>query len=188
MDRPAVRARTPTSAAGSRPAPAPRPRGFTLVELLVVLALLGLLVATVSLSLRDPAASRLDLESARLIAVLEAARAESRAHATPVRWVAVPSLAQPTTGNDIEAQGFRLLGLPAQTDLPGNRAAAPWLDNSMPMRVRVFPGPSLLLGPEPVIPAQTVTLSLGNRSAVLVTNGLRPFAPAPTAADATRAN
>lgn len=152
------------------------------MELLVVLALLGLLTAAVSLSLRDPAASRLDREAARLVSVLEAARAESRANAAPVRWVAVPALTQPATGNDVAAQGFRLLGLPPQADLPGNRAAAAWLDQGgEAIRVRVTPGPSLLLGPEPIIPSQTVTLSLGDHSLALATDGLRPFSPAPMA-------
>ena len=43
---------------------------------------------------------------------------------------------------------------------------------------------ALRLGPEPLIPAQRVVLSLGPRRLVLVTDGLVPFAVDDGAADA----
>jgi general secretion pathway protein H len=40
----------------------------------------------------------------------------------------------------------------------------------------VIGSPTLLLGPEPLIGAQQVALSLGDRRLVLATDGLEPFA------------
>ncbi|HYK00068.1 MAG TPA: prepilin-type N-terminal cleavage/methylation domain-containing protein, partial [Burkholderiaceae bacterium] len=49
-------------------------RGFTLIELMIVMALIAVAVGVVTLSLRDPAAAQLDREAVRLAALLEAAR------------------------------------------------------------------------------------------------------------------
>ena len=53
-------------------------RGFTLIELMIVVALIAIAAGVVSLALRDPASTRLETEAARLSALLESARAESR--------------------------------------------------------------------------------------------------------------
>ena len=76
-----------------------RQSGFTLLELLVVVAIMALATAGVSLALRDDPQSLLEREGVRLASLLEAARAQSRLGATPVRW-------RPT------AQGFAFDGLP----------------------------------------------------------------------------
>ena len=95
----------PTSAAGNNPCAARRPwplpgaRGFTLIELLVVIALIAITSAGASLALRDSAASALERDAQRLAAVLESARAQSRASGAPVLWRA-------------QNTGFVLLGLP----------------------------------------------------------------------------
>ena len=60
--------------------------GFTLIELLVVLALIAIGTAAVSLSFRDSSQTALEREAHRLAALLESARARSRASGMPVQW------------------------------------------------------------------------------------------------------
>ncbi|HEY0817845.1 MAG TPA: prepilin-type N-terminal cleavage/methylation domain-containing protein, partial [Rhizobacter sp.] len=79
--RSAAKARTPRSAPGNKSAI----RGFTLIELMVVITLIAIAAGLISLSLRDPASTQLENEAARLVALLESARAESRASGIPVK-------------------------------------------------------------------------------------------------------
>jgi len=68
--------------------PASRPgHGFTLIELMIVVALVAVAAGVVSLALRDPAATRLETEAQRLSALLESARAESRVSGLTVLWL-----------------------------------------------------------------------------------------------------
>lgn len=167
----------PTSAPGSdapawhrRRLAARRPSaGFTLIELLLVVALVAVASGLVSLAIRDPSSTRLEQEATRLVALLESARAESRATGVPVRWVPLP--AEGAGGGP----DFRFQGLP-KTDLPLR-----WLDREV--RAEVIGGNSLLLGPEPVIGAQRVALRLAERRLDLATDGLAPFAVAETSAE-----
>ncbi len=64
--------------------------GFTLLELMVVVAIAALATAGVTLALRDSDAERLDREALRLAALIESARAQSRVTGLPVAWRAVP--------------------------------------------------------------------------------------------------
>src|SRR5574343_166836 len=84
---PAAKVTMPTSAAGSK-SPVHAARGFTLIELMVVVALIAIATAGVSLALRDSADSALERDAQRLAAVLEATRAQARA-----RPAASPALA-----------------------------------------------------------------------------------------------
>lgn len=164
--------------------PGAAPGGFTLVELLVVVAIVAIASAAVALAVRDPAAAQLEREAARLAVLLEAARAEARASGQPVLWVPAgvpapgaadsPSRAQASLTaidpNAPEEQGdFRFLGLPPTVRLPQR-----WLGAEV--TAEVIGSPTLLLGPEPLIGAQQVALSLGDRRLVLATDGLGPFA------------
>ncbi|RZL35657.1 MAG: type II secretion system protein GspH [Rubrivivax sp.] len=160
MAAPAARAVTRTSAPGSD---ARQAGGFTLIELLVVVALIAIASATISLSLRDPAELQLQREAQRLAALLETARAESRASGLTVRWI--PKGAR--SGDD-----FRFDGLPATLQMPTR-----WLGDPVAVQIENASGanPGLLLGPEPVIPAQRLRLLLGNQSVVLGTDGLGAF-------------
>ena len=61
-------------------------RGFTLIEILVVLAIVALGTGALVWSLRDSASQQLDEEAQRLSALLEAGRALSRTSGLALRW------------------------------------------------------------------------------------------------------
>lgn len=145
----------PTSAAGNKRPGRAAARGFTLIELLVVVAIIAIGSAGVMFAVRDSAFSQLEREALRLAALLEAARAQSRASGQPVRWTAVEG-------------GFRFEGAVAGT-LPQG-----WLSGD----VQVQGTPSLVLGPEPIIGPQAVVLgsaAVPGRQLRVATDGLRPF-------------
>ncbi len=132
-------------------------RGFTLIELLVVIALIAISVAAVSPALRDPTQSQLEREAERLAALLEMARIESRTDGLPVQWMPVPERAE-----------FRFMGLPPGVVMPDH-----WLGD--PVQAEVLGANRLVLGPEPLIGAQRVRLTLDGRQVTLATDGLSPF-------------
>jgi general secretion pathway protein H len=144
----------------------------TLIELLIVIVLVALGASVVSLALRDGAAARLEEEAARLAALLEAARAESRASGLAVQWV--PKAA--ADGADAAPSGFRFVGLPAALALP-----ARWLEPRT--SAEVIGAPVLVLGPDAILPPQRVVLRLDDRRLEIGSDGLGPFAvvapPAP---------
>ena len=137
-----------------------RVSGFTLIELMVVVALIAVASAITSLALRDPASTRLDHEGARLVALLEAARTEARASGLAASWE--PRIAQDGS------TGFRFNGLPPTNDLPTH-----WLTDGVSADI---PGArAVLLGPEPMIGAQRIVLRLDEQTLTLATDGLGPF-------------
>ncbi len=154
-----------------------RQRGLTLLELLVVLAIIGVAMAGVSLSLRDSSQTQLEREAQRLVAVLEAARAQSRTsgvalvwQATPEGFVVRPALA-PTQGNNPIAsrhESWLTAGTQAEVSSPATS-----VNNATPAT-------SVALGPEPLLPPVSITLSLtaDNRPSNTLrigTDGLQPF-------------
>ncbi len=143
---------------------AARSAGFTLIEVIVVMALIAIGTALVGLALRDGTQSRLNEEGARLSALLESARAEARASGIAVRWT--PADAAATDGAH-----FRFIGLPQDTELPTR-----WLGEGV--SAEIVGARALWLGPEPVLPAQRLVLHLEDRRLVLASDGLAPFAPA----------
>lgn len=135
---------------------AARSAGFTLVELLIVIGIMALATAGVSLALRDTQQVQLEREAQRLAALLETARARSRASGVAVQW-------------SLTEQGFQFSGLPA------NSLPSQWLSpGTTTTRLDV----RLTLGPEPVIGPQQVTLVRADapgQALRVATDGLRPF-------------
>lgn len=131
------------------------------------MALIAVASAVATLALRDPAASRLEQEAARLSALLESARGEARALGLPVTWKPVARDAADAQGGGANAD-FRFIGLPPSNTLPTR-----WLDRDV--TAEIAGAPALVLGPEPIIGAQRVTLSLDAQRITLATDGLGPF-------------
>ena len=138
--------------------------GITLIELLLVLLIIVMVSGLASLALRDGGEATLEREAQRLAALLETGRAEARAGGLAVRFELV-GVADRTAG---EAD-FRFVGLPPEHALPRR-----WLDPEV--LARIDGARALRLGPEPLIGAQRIVLSLGQRQRVLATDGLAPFA------------
>jgi general secretion pathway protein H len=144
-----------------------RQRGLTLLELLVVLAIIAISSAGVALAMRDNAQSQLEREAQRLVAKLEAARVQSRAQGLPLVWRATASgfvIDTPVIGSGFVAQ------------------SEDWLSADMSIGISADMK-TVTLGPEPIISPATITLSKasGQNSGAkamhlrIGTDGLQPF-------------
>jgi general secretion pathway protein H len=141
----------------------PRQHGLTLLELLVVLAIIAVTTAGVALAIRDSGQNQLEKEAQRLIAKLETARSQSRAQGIPLIWRATASgfvIEAPAVGSGFVTQKEE------------------WLSADMSAEMT-----TISLGPEPIIAPATITLSKSsppNSGTVSMrlrigTNGLAPF-------------
>jgi len=154
----------PTLAAGNEPGlPGLRtrtrlptaPPGFTLIELMVVVALIAVATAGVSLGLRDSADSALERDAQRLAALLEASRAQARASDVRAVW-------------QLREGGFEVQGLPRP------QQAQNWLS----AHTRAHSARPVVLGPEPLIEPRQIALFSAlqpQRRLWVVSDGLRPF-------------
>lgn len=140
-------------------------RGFTLMELMVVVAIIAIASAGVMFAIPDASATALERDAQRLAALLDSARAQSRASGLAVVWRATP-------------EGFKFEGLPqAKNASTGEmvdlvKFPTTWLSSD----TRVDESSRLALGPEPIIARQEVVLLNAARSLTLATDGIRPFA------------
>ena len=134
---------------------------------MIVVALIALASSVIMLALRDPSETRLEQEGARLAALLESARAEARASGLAVSWQPRVLDNNPGDAGDASAD-FRFIGLPASANLPQR-----WLTPGV--TASVIGAAVIVLGPEPMIGAQQITLSLEDRRLTLATDGLGPF-------------
>lgn len=146
-------------------------RGFTLIELMVVVAIIAIAAGVASLSLRDQTETRLQREAARLAALLEVARTHSRTLGVTVVWAPVDASTASPAGDAnaaLPAQ-FRFRGLPDEMALPTR-----WLSDGI--QVEMSDSRQIVLGPEPLIGAQRIVLQLEQQRLSLDTDGLGPFA------------
>ena len=139
---------------------AKRERGFTLIELMLVVAIIAIATGVVSLALRDPTAAKLEQEAVRLAALLESARAEARSSGVAARW---EPLEKQADGSD-----FRFVGLSAKDPFPTR-----FLEEGT--AAQVIGARAVMLGPEPLIGEQRIVLRLDDQRLTLVTDGIGPF-------------
>jgi general secretion pathway protein H len=142
-----------------------RQQGLTLLELLVVLAIIGFAMAGVSLSLRDSSQTQVEREAQRLVAVLEAARAQSRTSGVALVWHITPE------GFVIQSNNKSLA---ARTET--------WLAAGTQATVSTAAGNLVVLGPEPILAPARITLSAATTNTSkpspflsIGTDGLQPF-------------
>ena len=139
-------------------------QGFTLMELMVVVAIIAIASAGVMFAIPDASATALERDAQRLAALLDSARAQSRASGLAVVWRATP-------------EGFKFEGLPQAKDASTGEMVdlvkypTTWLSTD----TRVAENSRLALGPEPIIAQQEVVLLNAARSLTLATDGIRPF-------------
>ena len=144
-----------------------RQRGLTLLELLVVLAIIAISSAGVALAMRDNAQTQLEREAQRLIAKLESARVQSRAQGVPLIWRATATgfvIETTLAGSDFVPQSEDWMSSDTAIGMSGGMKA-------------------ITLGPEPIISPATITLiqasgqTSGNKPMNLRigTDGLQPF-------------
>ena len=171
-----------------------RQRGLTLLELLVVLAIIGLAMAGVSLSLRDSSQTQLEREAQRLVAVLEAARAQSRTSGMALIWQATPEgfAIRPVLGANPALGNTAAPGTAGNAASPIAARTETWLAAGTQALVstttaatnNAAPANAVVLGPEPILTPTRITLSVAvaNKPATALsigTDGLRPFQVVP---------
>ncbi len=158
-----------------------RQRGLTLLELLVVLAIIGFAMAGVSLSLRDSSQTQLEREAQRLVAVLEAARAQSRTSGLALIWQTTPEgfVISSASGNAASPMATR-----TETWLAAGTQAM--VSTATPSTNNTSPANLVVLGPEPILAPVRITLSVAATNSAkpatslnIGTDGLRPFQVVP---------
>jgi general secretion pathway protein H len=134
-----------------------RRAGFTLIEMLVVIAMLGIAVAVVALSVPSSDARLVRDEVARLGALFRIAQDEARITGRALVWEA-----------DVTGYRFRQLG---------DEAAADWNDEILrprtwPFEVRHIEGGRILFSREPLLEPATLRIATAEREARLELDAL----------------
>jgi general secretion pathway protein H len=170
-----------------------RQQGLTLLELLVVLAIIGFAMAAVSLSLRDSSQTQLEREAQRLVAVLEAARAQSRTSGIALIWQASPEgfvIRPALASNPAQGGNNTITSSPINSASPIAARTEKWLamgtqavvSTAAPSANNTAAANLVVLGPEPILAPARITLSVATANSVkptpalsIGTDGLKPF-------------
>lgn len=127
--------------------------GFTLIELMVVLVIVGIAGTAISLNMRPDPARLLREDAERLRLLLMAAQSEARIHGRPILWQA-------------DRQGYRFVfwqdGSVIEDDMLRPRA---W--KAAPVSVRIAPMDSVLFNAEWIDEPMQIQLTEGDQSLVL---------------------
>ena len=127
-------------------------QGFTLIELMVVLVIIGIASAAISLTIKPDPLHLLRKDAERLSQLLQVAQAEARADGRPITWRA-----------DAKGFGFNRRsedGLGIET-FKGDSQLRPRPWENTPMQVSIEPGRVLVLDAEWISPPVRVVLSDG---------------------------
>lgn len=135
----------------------PLQHGFTLLELMVVVAIIAIASVGVAISLPNQDSVKLEREAQRLASLLDSARAQSRATGLLVKWRATE-------------QGFKFEGLKNK-----NASELEKLSFWSEQGISVVESKILVLGPEPIIDKQKIILQLQDQQIEIATDGLHPF-------------
>jgi general secretion pathway protein H len=126
-------------------------QGFTLLELLVVIVILGIAAGMVSLSAVPSEERLLATESDRLAALFRLAQNEAKVSGRPLTWEA-------------DTHGYRFLSADAGRQI---RPDDPLRARAWPFQVVRVEAPVLVIGAEPLLPPAEIRIATPSRELVL---------------------
>ena len=115
--------------------------GFTLLELLVVIVIMGIAAGVVTLSVAPSADRLLNDEGNRMVALFRLAQEEARAQGRPIAWEA-------------DVQGYRFL----TEDKVRDGADDPLRPRAWPVGVSGIQAPQIVFGAEPLLPPARIRI------------------------------